>query len=440
MSNPVVVQERDDKELPTGQVPAAVGEKIPVHSPIPVLDTGMFEHMYRVAAAMARSEFIPEDLRGDNLKATEANCFLVVNQAVRWNADPFAIAQHVFTYKGKLGYEGKVVAAIVNASSDIEGDLDYVYEGEEDTDERKVIVRAKIAATGEVKEVDGTVGKWKTQNEHWQKSPDQMLAYRGAREWARRYKPDILLGVFSDDELETIALVNAAPPTPRPSVQGYQPLASQPAIDVDETVVDATQVEAEAVFAAAVVDFEGNTVEYEDPEAYVAAVEKALTAAPVFDSATAIWDESQVSDAVIVLSEMGRKDLAGRLGDAWDTTTERLQREYQEAQAAEQEGETESEGEEKGNEELDLEAPAIPELTMPMKDNKPNELQFRKQALAVLNMASKLDAKVALPAIDSIVEQADALIKEHKVKKYTWGVVTQRANEIRKGLKDAEAA
>ena len=37
--------------------------------------------------------------------------------------------------------------------------------------------------------VEGTVANWKTENSNWKKSPDDMLVYRGTRQWARRYAP-----------------------------------------------------------------------------------------------------------------------------------------------------------------------------------------------------------------------------------------------------------
>jgi hypothetical protein len=52
------------------------------------------------------------------------------------------------------------------------------------------------------REITGAVAGWKTSNEKWAKMPDQMLAYRGAREWARRHMPEAVLGVTqTDDEL-----------------------------------------------------------------------------------------------------------------------------------------------------------------------------------------------------------------------------------------------
>src|SRR5690606_19737175 len=86
---------------------------IEVVDPVPVLDTSRFEHMQRIATVMAQSTLIPESLykEKDNelpLSQIISNCFLVVNQAVRWGLDPFAVAQSVAVVRGKLCYEGKL--------------------------------------------------------------------------------------------------------------------------------------------------------------------------------------------------------------------------------------------------------------------------------------------------------------------------------------------
>src|SRR6185437_11744430 len=95
-----------------------------VSDPIPVLDTARFEHMQRIATVMAASNLIPDSLCMTGEKDNKAllpqaqviaNCFLVVNQAVRWGMDPFAVAQCVSVVHGKLCYEGKLIAAIIEA-------------------------------------------------------------------------------------------------------------------------------------------------------------------------------------------------------------------------------------------------------------------------------------------------------------------------------------
>jgi hypothetical protein len=168
------------------------------------LNAGMFAQMQRVAHLMASSTLVPKHLQGKL-----ADCFLVCSQAIRWNMDPFAAAQHIYIVHGKVGWEGKIVAAIVN--SRLGKKLNYKYSGKKGTRERSVVISGSLKGEDEPREVEGSVGEWSTDNEQW-KTPsamDQMLAYRGAREWARRYMPEAVLGVYSDDEVEAIALKEA---------------------------------------------------------------------------------------------------------------------------------------------------------------------------------------------------------------------------------------
>lgn len=160
------------------------------------VDTGIYEQIQRVAAMMYRSKFVPKHLQGvDNM----ADCVMVVAQALRWKADPFAVAQHTYVVSGKLGYEGKLIAAMVNSSPKLKDNLNFEYSGEGKS--RKVVVSGKLTGSKTLRTIEGTVGAWETTNSQWNKNPDQMLAYRGAREWARRHMPEVLLGVNADDDI-----------------------------------------------------------------------------------------------------------------------------------------------------------------------------------------------------------------------------------------------
>lgn len=190
-------------------------ETIVVESAIPVLDTAMFEHMQRIATMMASSSLVPVHLNsvrkvaGQDVaieaKEAVANCFLVTNQAVRWRMDPFAVAQHTYVTKGRIGYEGKLVAAVINSRPEIERRLTYTYSGQERSKDRKVTVTAKLRSVAELLSIQGTVKQWETtgSGSPWGDPDDydQMLSYRGAREWARRWFPEAILGVWGDDEI-----------------------------------------------------------------------------------------------------------------------------------------------------------------------------------------------------------------------------------------------
>lgn len=190
-----------------------------VADPIPVLDTARFEHMQRIATVMAHSNLIPDTLcfekQGDKkvalpMEVVTANCFLVVNQAVRWSMDPFAVAQCVSVVHGKLCYEGKLIAAVLEGKLGVE--LEYEIGGQ--GDDMKVVVTGTVNgkpilnSKGQPKTVEGTVAEWKTtgNGSPWaaRGGYPRMLRYRGAREWGRIHSPGLMLGVYGDDEMEDL--------------------------------------------------------------------------------------------------------------------------------------------------------------------------------------------------------------------------------------------
>lgn len=176
----------------TGVIPYDADDPLSLY-----LNGGVFEQLQRVAKLMSAASLVPAHLQG-----RLADCFLVAAQAFRWRMDPFAVAQGTFVTSGKLGYEGKLVAAVVNTSRKLAGNLRYVYAGA--GAQRKVTVFGRLKGETEDRVVEGTVGTWQTKNEKWQTIPDQMLSYRGAREWARRHMPEAILGVMAEDDLDGI--------------------------------------------------------------------------------------------------------------------------------------------------------------------------------------------------------------------------------------------
>lgn len=193
---------------------APVKERIQVHynpdDPTALyMDTGHFEQMQRVAQMLARSSLVPAHLRyepNDEPAIKErriSDCFLITAQAFRWRMDCFAVAQTTFvTPQGKVGYEGKLVAALINTSGRTMGNLKPVYSGPVNTPQRAVQIVGRLKGEDEDRTIEGTVEGWKTSNEKWKSMPDQMLFYRGAREWARRHMPEMMLGIYAEDELE----------------------------------------------------------------------------------------------------------------------------------------------------------------------------------------------------------------------------------------------
>ncbi|MGL5363339.1 MAG: hypothetical protein ACRDBH_10690 [Bosea sp. (in: a-proteobacteria)] len=203
MSNALATTDQSYGDLDT---PAS--RSMAVHSDIAVLDTARFEHMWRVAKVMAMGSLMPETLRKDknrDLSASEiaANCFMVVNQAVGWGMDPFAVAQGCSVVHGRLMHEGKLIAAVLDQVGKVR--LRYEYSGDARSLQRKIEVIGRLPDEDFDRSVSGTVDDWKTNgsNSPWSAANyDRQLAYRGAREWARRHRPSVLLGVYSEDEFD----------------------------------------------------------------------------------------------------------------------------------------------------------------------------------------------------------------------------------------------
>jgi hypothetical protein len=177
-----------------------------------LMDTARFEHMQRIATVMAQCALIPDHLRGKVRKSDVewytkdqvfGNCFLIVNQAMRWRMDPFAVAAETYVVAGKLGFQGKLVAAVVNARAGLQRDLWYTF-NEAKGDALTVTVHGLLIGETEPKTVDLSVGQGKTENAMWRTDPHQKLVYSGVTKWARRHKPGVILGVVTDDDLERI--------------------------------------------------------------------------------------------------------------------------------------------------------------------------------------------------------------------------------------------
>lgn len=180
-----------------------------------LFDSGTFEQMLVISAKLADSPILPESLRGIRKQQVftpftpeevASNCFRLVEQASRWGMSPFAISDGCSVVHGKLMWEGKIVSAALSSLLGVRLEFDYSGEGLD----RKVVVSGVLPGETKVREVEGTVGDWKT--DQWKGSAfDQRLAYRGAREWARRHAPDAILGVHVRDEFDENEMRDATP-------------------------------------------------------------------------------------------------------------------------------------------------------------------------------------------------------------------------------------
>ena len=188
-----------------------------------------------------------------HLRRNEGACMAVAMQAFRWQMDPFAVANKTYSVNDRLAYEAQLVSAVVNMRAPILSSPTYSYRGEGPT--RQCLVSC-VMRDGEVREYETPeVGKIKVKNSPlWQSDQDQQLAYYAIRSWARRYAPEVILGVYDREEL-----IEAEASNPKPGERSVfgQRLAERARQAQDEgfNAVNKTEPES-AVNEAVVIDAE----------------------------------------------------------------------------------------------------------------------------------------------------------------------------------------
>ena len=171
--------------------------EVATYSPATSLVPHNMDDALRLAEFMARARTVPKHLHD-----SPGDCLMVIEQAMRWGMSPFAVAQATSVISGKMMYEGKLVAAAVETSGAIVGQLAYEYTGEGPT--RAVTVSATRRGETNPRTVTVALKDAKTDNSMWTRQPDQQLVYHGARVWARRWTPAVILGVYSREEMGPI--------------------------------------------------------------------------------------------------------------------------------------------------------------------------------------------------------------------------------------------
>lgn len=210
--------------------------------------------IYMLAQTMSQGKStVPNHLQGN-----VGDCMAVCMQAAQWKMNPFAVAQKTHVVQGTLGYEAQLVNAVVNTRAPINGRIQYEWTGEwnkvigkfqEKTnskgnkyiapawslqDEQGLGVRvwATLRGEDEPRVLDLLLSQAQVRNSTlWASDPKQQLAYLAIKRWARLYCPDVILGVYTADEMQEFGRqagerdITPRPnkrPTPRDAINSHQ--------------------------------------------------------------------------------------------------------------------------------------------------------------------------------------------------------------------------
>lgn len=244
----------------------AIQEATHADTSIAVFEPDTLIKLHKIGEMMAAGKStVPRHLQGN-----AADCTAVAMQAYQWGMNPFAVAQKTHLVNSVLGYEAQLVVAVLNNRAPITGRLNYRWEGDwsnvngktDKSEARACIVSATMAGENEPRELRVSMAQVGVRNSPlWVDDPRQQLAYLAAKRWCRLHCPDVLLGVYTPDELqEFIPAREQASPTSASAIvrdeqhaedaviiEGQQaPQDDEPAFDVDAAVSHFTQQIADA--------------------------------------------------------------------------------------------------------------------------------------------------------------------------------------------------
>lgn len=164
--------------------------------------------------SMAR-EAVPKHLR-ENPGA----CLALSVQAYEWQINPFALANKSYVVNDRLCYEASLYQTVVTRRAPIVGRIKMEFAG--DAAKRTCRVWAELSdGTGTVEYTSPQFGVINPKNSPlWKNDPDQQLFYFSVRSFARRHFPDVMMGIYTVDEMmdntvETVRTVDARPKTER---------------------------------------------------------------------------------------------------------------------------------------------------------------------------------------------------------------------------------
>lgn len=243
-----------------------------------ILDYRKMEMIERFAGYMCDGvATVPDHLRGNR-----SDCFAVTLQAVKWGMDPFAVAQKTHFVSGKLGYEAQLVNAVIVSSSKIidrafhmewfgewkkvvgkfvektnPNGKPYKQPGWNAADEDGLGVRiwATLRGEQEPRVLELLLTQAQVRNSTlWASDPKQQLAYLAQKRWARLYAPDVILGVYSPDELEQepkIRDINVAPANRTAQSKSFENVVSDEPAEDDHAELSTVVTDFMAAFKAA---------------------------------------------------------------------------------------------------------------------------------------------------------------------------------------------
>jgi hypothetical protein len=226
----------------------AIAETTAQESNLAVFEPDTLIKLSRIGDMMAGGKTtVPQHLQGN-----PSDCTAIAMQAYQWQMNPYAVAQKTHLVNGRLGYEAQLVVAVINSRAPVCERLRYDWEGDwngvngktDKEEKRACTVSCRFVGEAEPRKLRVSMAQVGVRNSPlWVDDPRQQLAYLTAKRWARLHCPDVLLGVYTPDELQEFIPVREQATATSSSAIVRDHDTAEDAIIVDTTAGDQQEPE-----------------------------------------------------------------------------------------------------------------------------------------------------------------------------------------------------
>lgn len=169
-----------------------------------VFAPAQFEHAQRIAKLLSSSDLVPNQYKGNI-----ANTMVALEMAHRMNASPLMVMQNLHIIHGRPSWGSSFIIASLNSCGRF-GTLRFESTPTSckavTTDKQSGTILEGPTVTMEMAKAEGWLDK---PGSKWKTMPELMLKYRAAAFFGRLYAPEIMMGLYSADEVVDIAANNA---------------------------------------------------------------------------------------------------------------------------------------------------------------------------------------------------------------------------------------
>lgn len=189
------------KETAVMQVNA--GGAMPASSKLSVFsDEKSFEVALKMAECLSESTVVPKEYQKNS-----GNCMIAIEMASRINTSPMMVMQNLYIVNGRPAWSSQWIISMINSSHRYKTELQYEFGHEqadgglscrawaEDWSGHKVY-GPKVTMT--MANAEGWVNK---NGSKWKTMPEVMIQYRAASFFGRMNCPDMIMGIYSADEV-----------------------------------------------------------------------------------------------------------------------------------------------------------------------------------------------------------------------------------------------